>query len=151
MNFRQAVASGFSNYVKFAGRAVRSEYWYWILFVSIVGLAAAALDLAFVHHRHGPIESIWQLVTFLPGLAVAVRRLHDTDRSGGSLLAIFAAMVLIGLIFILTGFFMLPIVFALICMFVLIYWFCQPGTPGPNRFGPDPFGPLGHITPRPTV
>jgi uncharacterized membrane protein YhaH (DUF805 family) len=46
MNFRQAITSGFSNYVNFSGRAVRSEYWYWLLFASIVGLTATLLDLA---------------------------------------------------------------------------------------------------------
>ena len=66
MNFWQAVASGFSNYVKFSGRAIRSEYRHWVLFDLMVTLAATLLDVAIVKHRHGPLESVWQLVTFLP-------------------------------------------------------------------------------------
>ena len=156
MNFWQAVASGFSNYVKFSGRAVRSEYWYWVLFDSTVSVAAILLDVAIVKHRHGPLESVWHLVTFLPGLAVAVRRLHDIDRSGWWLalplivVGIFSAMLLLFAVRNVA----LPImmVFIAICIFVvLIYWFCQPGTLGPNRYGADPFGPEGHITQRPTI
>ena len=156
MNFWQAVASGFSNYVKFSGRAIRSEYWYWILFVSMVTLAATLLDVAIVKHRHGPLERVWQLVTFLPGLALAVRRLHDIDRSAWwialplSVIGVFAAILLL---FTVSNI-LLPIMMAFIaiCIFVvLINWFCLPGTPGPNRYGADPFGPDGHINQRPAT
>ena len=156
MNFFQAVASGFSNYVNFRTRAGRSEYWYWVLFVSIVALAALLLDLAIVRHRHGPLESIWHLATFLPGLGLAVRRLHDTDRSGWWMalqLIVIAIFVAILLLFPVSSV-SLPIMMLLIVLgmfIVLIYWFCQPGTPGPNRYGRDPLGPAGQITPRPTV
>lgn len=94
MNFWQAVASGFSNCVKFSGRAIRSEYWYWVLFVSVVSVATVLFDVAIVKHRHGPLEGVWHLVTFLPGLPVAIRRLHDIDRSGWwiALLPIFAGI-----------------------------------------------------------
>ena len=47
MNFQQAIASGFQNYATFAGRAARSEYWFWTLFAILVGAAAAILDAAF--------------------------------------------------------------------------------------------------------
>ena len=150
INFWQAVASGFSNYAKFSDRAIRSEYWYWILFVSVVTLAAALLDAAIVKHRHGPLENVWQFVTFLPGLAVAVRRLHDIDRSGwwvllpASVIGILVAILLLSTVSSIS----LPImmVFIAICLIVvLIYWFCRPGTSGPNRYGADPFGPDGHI------
>ncbi len=47
MNFQQAIASGFQNYATFAGRAARSEYWYWTLFAILVGAVAAILDAAF--------------------------------------------------------------------------------------------------------
>ena len=57
-----------------------------------------------------------ELVTILPSLAVAARRLHDTDRTAWWLLLL---LTLIGVI-------------------ALIVWYCEKGTPGPNRFGPDP-------------
>jgi uncharacterized membrane protein YhaH (DUF805 family) len=119
MNFGQAISSGFSNYVNFNGRAVRSEYWFWTLFAIIVSAITAAIDAAI---GIALTNSIAGLALFLPGLAVAVRRLHDLDRTGWWLLLIF------------TG----------IGIFVLLYWDCVKGTDGPNRFGPDPLGALGH-------
>jgi len=44
MNFAQAISSGFSKYVQFGGRACRSEYWYWTLFVVIASIAANIVD-----------------------------------------------------------------------------------------------------------
>jgi uncharacterized membrane protein YhaH (DUF805 family) len=149
MNFWQAVASAFSNYLRFSGRAVRSEYWYWVLFVSIVSVATMLLDMAIVKHRHGPLESVWDLVTFLPGFAVAVRRLHDIDRSGWwvASLPIFGgvgyAMLLVFTFGSIAVF--ITMVLIIVIFVILICWFCQPGTPGPNRYGADPFGPEGHI------
>jgi uncharacterized membrane protein YhaH (DUF805 family) len=119
MNFQQAIASGFQNYVTFAGRAARSEYWYWTLFAILVGAAAAILDAAFFPGLHtGPIHSLASLALFLPGLSVSVRRLHDLDSTGWWLLIV------------LTG----------IGLILLLIWFCLRGTAGPNRYGPDPLG-----------
>ena len=151
MNFWQAVASGFSNYVKFSGRASRSEYWYWVLFVSIVGVVATLLDGAIVHHRHGPIARLWELVTVLPGLALAVRRLHDTSHGGWWLLVIGGLMAVMALILFAFGLVVVPVTAMLIGLATLIFLFCQPGTPGANKFGPDPFGPLGHVSQRSTA
>jgi uncharacterized membrane protein YhaH (DUF805 family) len=116
MNFGQAIRSGFSNYVTFSGRAVRSEYWFWVLFTVIVAIVAMIIDAAALGYNPGtasPITAIFDLVTFLPSLAVAARRLHDTDRT--------AWWLLLGL----TG----------IGAILLIVWFCFRGTDGPNRFG----------------
>ena len=44
MTFSEAIQSGFRNYVGFSGRAARSEYWYWILFVVMVAIAAGIVD-----------------------------------------------------------------------------------------------------------
>lgn len=151
MNFQQAVRSGFSNYVNFSGRAVRSEYWYWALFVFIVDIPALLIDLVIVNHRHGPLEIVWHLATFLPSLALAVRRLHDTDRTGWWLPALFVVALLLALIFAFTDILPMAVIVVLIGMLVLVYWFCQPGTPGPNRFGPDPFDAGGHISQPPTA
>jgi uncharacterized membrane protein YhaH (DUF805 family) len=117
MNFGEAIASGFRNYVNFTGRALRSEYWYWALFAFLVSIATLAIDLTlFPHAEFGPINGLAGLALFLPGLAVSVRRLHDIDRTGWWLLLM---LTVIGLV-------------------VLIYWACLRGTPGPNRFGPEP-------------
>jgi uncharacterized membrane protein YhaH (DUF805 family) len=51
MNFQQAIVSGLSNYVNFSGRAPRSEYWYWVLFVVLVSIVAGILDAAIFPSR----------------------------------------------------------------------------------------------------
>jgi uncharacterized membrane protein YhaH (DUF805 family) len=114
MGFGEAIQSGFSNYVNFSDRAIRSEYWFWLLFAIIVAIVTGFIDAVI----GVPLtNTIFALATFLPGLAVSVRRLHDLDRSGWWLL--------LGLI---------PLVGAII----LIVWFCTRGTVGANRFGADP-------------
>jgi uncharacterized membrane protein YhaH (DUF805 family) len=117
MNFQQAIASGFRNYVNFSGRAARSEYWYWTLFVILVSIGTIILDRAmFPFNGVSPLNVLWHLAVFLPGLAVAARRLHDLDRTGWWLLLIFTG---IGII-------------------LLLIWDCMRGTQDSNRFGPDP-------------
>jgi len=113
MSFVDAIKSGFANYVGFSGRACRSEYWFWTLFVILVNIVAGIID-SFV--GLGLIGLIVALALFLPGLAVSVRRLHDLDRTGWWLLLVFTG---IGII-------------------LLIIWDCMKGTTGPNRFGADP-------------
>ncbi len=81
-------------------------------FITLLGAATAVT----------PFSPIWGLATFLPSLAMGVRRLHDTDRSGWWWLLSF--IPLIGII-------------------VLIVFWCSEGTRGPNRFGPDPLGGPG--------
>lgn len=132
MNFFQAIGSGFSNYVNFSDRAIRSEYWLWILFTVIGGLVAGILDAALFGQNDivsTPLTGIFDVVTFLPSLAISVRRLHDIDRTGWWVLI---ALTIIG-------------------CFVLIYWACLKGTAGPNRFGPDRLAGLGEISPRPAA
>ena len=80
MNFVDFIKLGFSNYVNFTGRACRSEYWYWFLFVFIVALVAAIIDYDDRRARNRKRSS--SLAVLLPNIAIAVRRLHDTDRSG---------------------------------------------------------------------
>jgi uncharacterized membrane protein YhaH (DUF805 family) len=111
MSFGQAVSTCFGNYATFSGRAVRSEYWYWALFLSIFGLILGVIDLMLPYRI---LLTVFNLATVLPGLAVTVRRLHDTDRSGWWWFIAF--IPLIGTI-------------------LLFVWLCTRGTPGPNRFG----------------
>ena len=74
------------NYVGFSGRASRKEYWMFTLFNIIFVIVAVILDnvlgLAMKDVGYGPIYLLYVLATFLPGLAAAVRRLHDTGKSG---------------------------------------------------------------------
>ncbi|HEY7853526.1 MAG TPA: DUF805 domain-containing protein [Aquiluna sp.] len=91
MSFGTALKAFWSNYRNFKGRARRSEYWYIQLFLVVTNLAAAAIDLAlmdgdidrFIANGGGGIVGlIWILLTITPAIAVLIRRLHDTNRSG---------------------------------------------------------------------
>ena len=84
MNFPQAIGSGFSTYVDFSGRSSRSEYWWWFLFAFIAGVVAQIV--AALNGTTPILYILLALVIFLPGLAVAVRRLHDIEKSGWSIL-----------------------------------------------------------------
>jgi uncharacterized membrane protein YhaH (DUF805 family) len=115
MNFGEAIASGFRNYVNFSSRAVLPEFWYWFLFTVLVAIVVGILDRSmFGDDESTPIPLIANLILVIPSVAIGVRRLHDIDRTGWWSLI---SLTIIG-------------------VFLLIYWACQPGTPGPNRFGP---------------
>ena len=123
MSAVDAIKSVFSQYAGFAGRARRSEYWWFFLFTLILSFIAGILDGALgTSIGSGPSSTgvvglVVGLALLLPGLAVAVRRLHDTDRSGWWLL--------IGLVPLVGG-------------IVLLVFFVMGGTRGSNRYGADP-------------
>ncbi|MBA4789752.1 MAG: DUF805 domain-containing protein [Pseudomonadota bacterium] len=107
------------HYATFTGRTSRAGFWLYILFYFIIMLCAGVVDAALFGMdaaNGGPVSGIVSLVHFIPGLAIGVRRLHDIDRTGWWLLIAF------------TG----------IGMIVLLIFNVLSGTPGPNRFGPDP-------------
>lgn len=102
-------------YAQFVGRSGRAEFWWYFLAAFIIGIVfnilIAASNIFFV------IYVIYGLAVLIPGLAVGVRRLHDTDKTGWWLLI--ALIPLVGII-------------------VLIVFWATDGTPGPNRYGvPD--------------
>ena len=79
MGFVPAVSSAFRQYAKFSGRACRSEFWWFSLFETVLIVVAALADSAL----NTPVFTVVVLLALLlPSLAVAVRRLHDTGRSG---------------------------------------------------------------------
>ncbi len=110
-------------YAVFQGRAQRSEYWFFVLFYTLIAIALAIVDgVTGTFSRSagvGLLGGIFALAMIMPSLAVGVRRLHDTDRSGWWLL--------IGLV-------------PLIGVIVLIIFFVLDSQPGANRFGPYPKG-----------
>ena len=114
MSFADAVRSCLSQYVGFSGRARRSEFWYFVLFYVIVQIVASIIDS--VLGTNQIISGLASLALLLPYLAVGIRRLHDTSRSGW--------WILIGLI---------PLVGAII----LIVFYCQDSHPD-NQYGPNP-------------
>jgi uncharacterized membrane protein YhaH (DUF805 family) len=112
MNLFESIASGFRHYVNFRGRALRSQYWWWTLFVSVVAIIANVIQNA---TNIDWLFAVVALALFLPGLSVAIRRLHDTNRRGW--------WILIGLI---------PIV----GWIILFIWYVSKGTEGDNNYGP---------------
>lgn len=124
MDIYESITTCFSKYVTFSGRAPRSEYWWFVLFVFLLNIVATVLDVALFASPEGLglFSAVVALATFLPSISVAVRRLHDIDRTGWWWWIIF--IPLIGLI-------------------VLIVFFVTKGTPGDNRFGPDPLAGRG--------
>ena len=116
-------------YADFSGRSRRKEYWMFFLFNLLVSLVVWGLlavtflaslsesEMTVIMMPVFIIYGLLALALIIPGIAVTVRRLHDIDRSGWS--------ILLGLI---------PIVGAIL----LIVFYCTEGTPGPNRFGDDP-------------
>ena len=114
MDFMTAAKTGLSKYATFTGRARRSEFWFFILFELLALFAAAVLDGIF--GTDGGFYALVALGLLIPVLAVSVRRLHDTDRSGWWYLLVFVPFGVI----------------------VLIIWWASKGTAGDNRFGADP-------------
>ena len=104
----------FKKYAVFQGRARRKEFWWFFLFNVIVGIVLGIVDgiAGTSSGGTGLFGGIYSLATLVPNIAVGIRRMHDIDRSGWWIL--------------------LPIV-------NIVFW-CQDGTRGPNRFGPDPQG-----------
>ena len=102
------------NYANFNGRARRSEYWYFTLANVIAAVVLAVVDSVIGIQILG---SIYSLAVLVPGLAVAVRRLHDVNKS---------------------GWFYLLILLPVIGWIWLIVLFCTEGDKGTNEYGPDP-------------
>ncbi len=127
-------------YATFTGRTSRKDFWFYVLAVILLSIAAQALDLVLFggevetgdgmveFESYGILIAIVHLVHFVPGLAVSVRRLHDTDRTGWWLLLEF------------TG----------IGALVILIFNVLAGTRGPNRFGPDPLAYGAPVAPAPT-
>jgi uncharacterized membrane protein YhaH (DUF805 family) len=135
MTFGAAIRSGFRNYAAFTGRAGRSEFWWFQLPWLIIGpfLPLSAIILLASVNRNGHLTgdavlffpffraayiviALYLLAVAVPTLAMVIRRLHDTGRSGWW---VWITLVPFGGL-------------------VLVIFLIERGTDGPNRFGPDP-------------
>jgi uncharacterized membrane protein YhaH (DUF805 family) len=107
-------------YAVFQGRARRKEYWYFVLFNFLISLGLGLIDgflgLTLEGSGFGILGGIYTLAVLIPGIAVGVRRLHDTGRSGWWLLISF-----------------IPLIGAL----VLIYFLVGGSQPGKNQYDID--------------
>lgn len=108
-------------YAVFAGRARRKEFWFFMLFNTLITVALAMIDLWTGTYDEdvglGLLSGLYAVAMIVPSIAVTVRRLHDTDRSGWWYLLLF-----------------IPVIGAL----VILVFMLLDGTPGSNRFGPNP-------------
>lgn len=140
MGFSEAVSAALGKYATFQGRARRSEYWWFVLFVAGTNLIGSALDMLFGWAEVGVFGILFSLALLLPGLTVLVRRLHDTGRTGWWALLPFALAPLglaAGSAFGEAGIAAAGFV-AVAIWIVAIVVLARPGTPGPNRFGDNP-------------
>jgi len=136
MNMIEAVKTCFSKYATFSGRAARSEFWWWILFLAIISTLLsvwmfgsidwAALEtdpsamMGMFTGAAGILYMIFSLATIIPTLAVGCRRLHDTGKSGWWQLLWLAGII--------------PFA-GIIAMIVLIYFWVVKGQEGENKYG----------------
>ncbi|MBV9044821.1 MAG: DUF805 domain-containing protein [Alphaproteobacteria bacterium] len=104
------------HYFDFNGRARRAEFWWYILVYLIIGIILNVIQSML--HLGTILSGLFSLALLLPSLGVQVRRLHDTNHSGWWWLI---ALTGVGII-------------------LLIIWWAQEGTKGPNTYGPDPKG-----------
>jgi uncharacterized membrane protein YhaH (DUF805 family) len=148
------------SYAQFRGRAPRAEYWWFYLGTVIVGIVLGLIDRMF--GTKGALADLANLALLLPWISVTVRRLHDTDRSGGWLLAFVGAFVLIIVMAAISGMaalggalgasagpptaaaftgLIVAVLLVLGASVTFLVLMVLPGTEGPNRYGPDPYGP----------
>ncbi|MGW8368449.1 MAG: DUF805 domain-containing protein [Gammaproteobacteria bacterium] len=110
-------------YAVFNGRSHRKAYWLFVLFNMLIAIGLAIVDsMAGTFDQEtgfGLFGALYALAVFLPGLAITVRRLHDTSRSGW-----WALLVLIPVLGVL----------------VLIVFMVLDSHPGTNEYGPNPKG-----------
>lgn len=111
VGFGEAISQAFKNILTFNGRASRSAYWWFALFMFIIALV---VDIVGAASGSTGIQYVVDVVIFVLTLALQVRRLHDTNR---------------------TGFWWFISIIPIVGSIVLLVFDCLPGTPGPNRFG----------------
>jgi uncharacterized membrane protein YhaH (DUF805 family) len=104
-----------NKYATFSGRARRKEYWMFFLFNVLVAIGLGIIEALI--GTGGLIGALYSLAVLIPGIAVTVRRLHNTSRTGWWVLIVFV-----------------PLVGALILLIFMVL----DSQPGDNEYGPNP-------------
>ncbi len=191
MTFADSIRTCFRKFATFSGRARRSEFWWFVLFLMIAGAAVSLVDAAIfgpqvstadfvtyhgdgstsqgteqvIEYGSGPLSNLWSLVTLLPLISAAWRRLQDTGRPGWYVLLPWGVLLVVALVVMISlGVFSVGIgsaqelmervqsfsmgAFAALFLvgwlltfgsfIALIVWLCRRSDPGPDRFGPPP-------------
>jgi len=148
MVFQDAIKTCFGKFATFSGRAPRSEYWWWVLFIILGNFVSGFLDGIVLGLGVGDgsiIGALFGLATLLPTIAVTARRLHDVNRSGWwqvapyGMLIVTAIMAAINAAILQTA----AAIAAVVLLVALLVWLVRAGTTGTNGFGPDPLGGSG--------
>jgi uncharacterized membrane protein YhaH (DUF805 family) len=157
MNFGRAVVTCFKKYIDFRGRAVRSEYWWFALFVILTNLVVTALG----HVTHIPhLGSVISLAFFLPQVSVGVRRLHDVNQPGWWIAGLYLIVLLVlasdtiatpyfviaGVAIATSGISGLLKLIGFACAIVVFAFSASRGTAGPNDYGADPLAEVNPPT-----
>ena len=161
--FRRNVTEHFFD---MAGRVGRKEFWWFVAASVVVSIVAAIIDGIL---GLGILRPLVALALLLPTAGMGARRLQDTGRNGTlvwimvgltAIMQIFAlltalagpfgAYAFLAMFVMLAGLMLLISLAALVMAVVLIYFWIQPGTPGPNNYGPVPadFDPMTPATPK---
>lgn len=158
-NYRRTITE---HYFDMNGRVGRAQFWYFVLANFIAAILAQIVGkIVFL-----PVGELYNLAVLLPATCIGARRLQDIGRDGrlAWLMLILVAVtqiaaVLTALTFVFAGMFGLLFVpglgivglASLAVAVVLIYFWCQPGDPGPNAYGPPPpvFDPSKSVSPAP--
>ncbi len=82
MSFTDAIRTCLTKYADFNGRAGRPEFWWFVLFTTLVAMGFGVIDTALFRNDTSVLGTLWGLAVLLPSLAVGARRLHDTGKSG---------------------------------------------------------------------
>jgi len=139
-------------YAEFNGRAPRAEYWWYTLGIIVaaivLNIVESLLGLSGMVGPYGPLSALCMLALLVPGVAVTVRRLHDTNRSGWWILVAVVPYAILGFMMArsagstdMSGLAAVSLfgIIALIGGLVLLVFMLLAGNPGDNRYGPDPY------------
>ena len=129
-------------YCSFKGRASRSEFWWFALFMLLINVAVNLVSGFLPSAAGNGLSALVSLAFILPNIGVTARRLHDRNLSGWWQLApIVPTILLLAMIFTMSVAETALVLLSLLAVAVAIWFLIMlilPGTPGPNRFGPDP-------------
>ena len=119
MSFTESIKSVLTNFKDFRGRARRSEFWWYYLFECIINFGLSGLS-----NLTGIKAFVWgilvfNVVLFIPGLALLFRRMHDTGKSAWLLI---------------------PCIIPMAGQIFMMLWFLKDSQPGENQWGPNPKG-----------
>lgn len=144
MGVVEQVTRSLRKYADFKGRASRAEFWTFFFFVLIAQAVARVVDIVLgAGPLGGPVSMLAALILFVPQVSVAVRRLHDVNRSGRALL-VPCLLLLASPLLVLFGSFLGKIValgyagVTLLMFGQLLMMLARKGSSIPNRYGACP-------------